>query len=134
MTKKTKFFAIIAALAAIGFSLAGCDNLAGGNDNNNDNGGNNGNENGNGITPGVPTFTVTFYSAGGSAVTPQNVTEEPEMLKCPPMLWLLPAMETLSQCQVMPQFTAFPLTIPEVTIIPLLELAPTGLEAFPGLI
>jgi len=85
MTKKTRFFAIIAALAAIGFSLAGCDNPAGGNDNNNDivngpnngNGnGNNGNENGNGVTPGVPTFTVTFYSDGGSAVKPQDVTED----------------------------------------------------------
>jgi len=44
MTKKTRFFAIIAALAAIGFSTAGCDNGAspGGGGGNGNNGGGNG--------------------------------------------------------------------------------------------
>jgi len=59
MTKRTRFFAIIAALAAIGFSTAGCDN---------------------GASPGgggaIPTFTVSFYSAGGSAVAEQTVAEQ----------------------------------------------------------
>jgi len=49
MTKKTRFFAIIAALAAIGFSLAGCDNGA---------------SPGGGGGPGL--FTQGMVSAGGN--------------------------------------------------------------------
>jgi len=61
MTKKARFLATIAALAAICFSTAGCDNGA---------------SPGGGGGGATPTFTVSFYSVGGSTVAPQNVTED----------------------------------------------------------
>jgi hypothetical protein len=84
MTKKTRFFATMAAIAAIGFSLAGCDSPT---NNNNDIPGHNqpdgpGNDGGNQPGDNQPgngqprTFTVTFDSAGGSAVASQIVAED----------------------------------------------------------